>query len=172
MRKWAKITIKIGWVIFCLITLIVGLVLWLCFKFDLHTGYIRRNPTKRIAYLERVCDINFPECIKEVQIATSWLGWDAWYTTYLIKFRIEPNSLESLVKTESLRTYEPDSDERFRGLPHLPKWFIKPIRVGKMGDIHVSFTKEAASAKVNIYVDTSKEKSFIVYMYGTLPPWP
>lgn len=172
MRKWIKITIITGAVICCLITLLVGLGLWLCFKFDLHTGYIRRNPTKRIAYLERVCDINFPERIKEVRTATAWLdGWDPGYTGYLIKFRIEPNSLESLVKMENLRAYEPDADERIGGFPTLPKWFTKPIRKGKMGDIDVSFTEDKVDGYIHIYVDTLDEESFIVYMHGGLPPW-
>jgi hypothetical protein len=109
--------------------------------------------------------------MKEVQIATSWLGWDAWWTTYLVKFRIDPNSLESFVKLRNLKPYDRDSDERGTDiLPH-PKWFTKPIRKGKMGEIDVDFIEAKEDGGIYIYVDTSDENSFIVYMYGSLPPW-
>jgi hypothetical protein len=171
MRKWAKITIKIGAVICCLIALFVGLGLWLCYRFDLHTGYVRRNPKKRIAYLEKVCDIDFPEGIKEVKIATAWLtSWDPSYTGYLIQFRIEPNLLESLVKLENLQPYSRENDDRSTQIPG-PKWFTKPIRKGKMGKMNVRFIEDKVGAHIDIYVDTSDKESCIVYMCGGLPPY-
>ena len=159
--KWAKITIIIGGVLVILIMIAVGL--------DIHTGCIRRNPKKVIAHWERVFETDFPDDIQNVKAATAWLGWDNGHTAYIIKFRIEPNSLNSFVTLRNLKTYNRENDERNREIIPFPKWFTRPIQKGKMGKVSLSAPKHHASYSFYIHIDTSDEKSFIVYMGGVYP---
>lgn len=159
--KWTKITIIIGGVLVILIMIAVGL--------DLHTGCIRRNPKKVIAHWERVFENDFPDDIQNVKAATTWLGWDNGHTGYIIKFRIEPNSLNSFVKFRNLKQYIREDDERHREIIPLPKWFTRPIKKGKMGKVSLSAPKHHASYSFDIYIDTSDEKIFVVYMVGEMP---
>lgn len=168
MRKWAEKSIWIRRII-CLTILLACLGTYCCYKLDLHTGFIRRDPKKIIARLEGAFVVDLPEKFKDARAATAWLGWDNGYTGYIIKFRIEPNALQSFVKLENLNPYDRDADERDKNIIPMPKWYTQPIQRGKMGTIELSSPKYKVDCSADIYIDTSDEKNFIVYMGGVTP---
>jgi hypothetical protein len=161
--KAAKKAIAIGGLAILVVILVVIAVYWPGESDS--GGYVERNPKKIIAHLEKILEVDFPEDIKETKAATTWIGWDP-PGSYIIKFRVDPNVLESLIKIERLRRYKPSEDERGEDILPPPKWYIEPIQEGKMGTLTLHSPRGKFECDAEIYIDTSEEKSFVVYIRG------
>jgi hypothetical protein len=160
--KWAKRTIWIGGFVSLMVLIVVLGAYWIVKS----GGYIRRNPKKVIARMERIFEIDFPDDIKDLRASTSWMEWDNW-TTYIIKFRVEPKALDAFIKIEHLSNYEPNDDERAEDILPPPKWYSEPIQKGRMGTLTLDCPRDNATYEAEIYVDTSDEKNFVVYIQGS-----
>ncbi len=147
--------------IIILIMLVLSLGVYLFVKLELHTGYIRRNPKKTIAHLERIFEIDFPDDIQDVKAAKAFLEWDNW-RTYIIKFKVDPNTLDSFINIERLSRYDPNEDERSEDIFPPTKWYSEPIQKGRMGTIDLD-SRRGGGYDAYVYIDTSDEKSFVVY---------
>lgn len=161
--KRAKIAIWIGGFVVLLALLAFLGAYWIYQS----GGYIRRNPKKVIARIEKIFEIDFPDEIKDVRTATTWMEWDNW-TTYIIKFRVEPKSLNTLIKIEHLSPYDPNDDERMKSLDlPMPKWYAQPIQQGNVGTLTLRSPRGHVSHEACVYVDTSDDKTFVVYIHGS-----
>ncbi|MHC4111520.1 MAG: hypothetical protein ACYSUY_10610 [Planctomycetota bacterium] len=129
--------------------------------------YIECDPIKMIVHLEKIFKIDFPEEIKGAKASkTRGCSWDRW-SEFMLKLDAEPNDvntfLGSFPEKIHFKPYERKKD--FRGGPGIiPAWFKEPIQQGKY-----SLESLRGPRKVihNIYVDTTDEKNFVVYIEGS-----
>jgi len=164
--KWAKITIGIGGYLVLAVLLVVLGAYWIV---ELG-GYIERNPKKMIAHLERTFVIDFPEEIKEVKAAKTPVSWDG-AVGFMVKFTADPNAVDRFLKSFrqniELHRFNPELDTRGTAVIPEPGWFAEPIRYGKEASpILVSRDYGKASSHLSVYIDTTNQESFVVYIHG------
>jgi len=172
MRKRRKqIIVAIAIVLGCLSILVVAgvaLMFLLGLPFYLTGVYFECNPERMVSHLEKTFVMDFPEGITEVRAAKSF-GWDD-SIGFMVKFADDPNSvdrfLKSFPKEVSLYQYRREGDIR-NSRTYTPKWFSQPITQGKEASpILRSRDYGKASSHLSVYIDTTNEKSFVVYIHG------
>ena len=148
----------------------VALILFLGLPFYLTDGYIERDPEHMVSHLEKTFVIDFPEQIGEVRAAKTPVSWDG-AVGFMVKFVAEPNSVDKFLKSfeqkVELYPYIPDRDIRGTFVVHEPGWFTEAIKRGKMASpslVRRDYGK--ASSDLSVYIDTTNEKSFVVYIHG------
>ena len=131
------------------------------------------NPEKMLSYLEKTYGIDFPEDIKDVKAAKGAYGWGG-ESSFIIKFAAKPDVFKKFLKSVpgnryKLEPYSPLQDKRLRLLaPYVPQWYKEPITKGNMCHIKVEMAHiKNVDFLITIYIDTSAETTFIVYMWGT-----
>ena len=168
MRKRNKIIIAISGL--CLIYISVGYLLpiagivWLHERDEYSLRPIECSPNDLIPDLEKTFDINFPKVIKEIKTAKTLGSWDSNTIHFIVKFCAEPDIVDTFVKSFprgiGWGSYDPEWDMRSVDISHAPDWFTETITQGKMGDYWL------AGPKMSIYIDTSVETNFVVYLHG------
>jgi len=172
MRKRRKqIIVSIAIVLGSLSILIVAgvaLMFFLGLPFYLTGIYFECNPERMVCHLEKTFIIDFPEDITEVRTAKSY-GWDD-SIGFMVKFIAEPNSVERFLKSfpkeVSLYQYRVEDDTR-DARTYVPKWFSEAITQGK--EASPSFRSREygkAGSDLSVYIDTTNEKRFVVYIHG------
>jgi hypothetical protein len=146
----------------------VALMFLLGLPFYLTGVYFECNPERMVSHLEKTFVIDFPDGITEIRTAKSF-GWDD-SIGFMVKFVAEPNSvdrfLNSFQEEVNLSQYRVEDDIR-NARTYVPKWFSEPIIQGK--ETRPSFRSRdygKASSHLSVYIDTTNEKSFVVYIHG------
>jgi hypothetical protein len=120
------------------------------------------TPEDLMPSLENIFNIDFPKDIKEVKTAKT-IPLDG-ATFFIVKFIAEPEIVDTFVKSFSIGigwgSYDPEWDMRSVDISNAPDWFTETITQGKMGDYWL------AGPKMSIYIDTSVETNFVVYLHG------
>jgi hypothetical protein len=174
MRKRLKIiivTIAICLGSLCILFVAgVALMFLLGLPFYLTGVYFECDPERMVSHLEKTFVIDFPEQqIKEVRAAKSF-GWDH-SVGFKIKFVADPNAvdrfLKSFPKEVNLYQYRREDDIRDTST-YTPKWFSEPITQGKEASpIFRSRDFGKAYSHLSLYIDTTNEQSFVVYIRGS-----
>lgn len=121
--------------------------------------------------LERVFDVNFPEVIKEIKTAKTPGSWDSNTSNFIVKFCAEPDTVNTFLRSfpedrlhkVKLYPYASEFDRRNSSSTRPPpEWFTEPITKGEMGGYRL------AGPKLKIYIDTSDETNYVVYLHGFL----
>jgi len=91
-------------------------------------------------------------------------GWDSSMSGFIVKFTAEPAIVDKFMRSfPSFRIgpYELEYDGRkcFGAPQYIPECFTEPIQQGKMRRV-------PGKEDVDIYIDTTDERSFVVYMQG------
>jgi hypothetical protein len=146
----------------------VALMFLLGLPFYLTGVYFECNPERMVSHLEKTFVIDFPEDITKVRTAKSF-GWDD-SIGFMVKFVAEPNSvdrfLKSFPKEGNLSQYRVEDDIRDTRT-YVPKWFSEPIIQGKEASPSlVSRDYGKAGSDLSVYIDTTNEKGFVVYIHG------
>jgi len=173
MRKRRKqIIVAIAIVLGSLSILVVAglvLILFLDLPFYLTNGYIEREPERMVSHLEKTFVIDFPERIRELKTAKTPVSWDG-AVGFMVKFAADPNTVDRFLKSfqqeVNLHPYTREDDSRDILKP-APKWFSEPIKQGK--EARPSFRSRdygKAGSDLSVYIDTTNEKSFVVYIHG------
>ena len=174
MRKRRKqIIVAIAIVLGSLSILVVAgvaLISFLGLPFYLTNGYIGRDPERMVSHLEKTFVIDFPENIMEIRAAKTPVSWDG-AVGFMVKFTADPNTvdrfLNSFPQEVELSQYRREDDIRGTSVVHEPKWFSQPITQGKEASpILCSRVYGKASSHLSVYIDTTNEKSFLVYIHG------
>jgi len=146
----------------------VALMFFLGLPFYLTGVYFECNPERMVSHLEKTFVIDFPKGIAEVRTAKSF-GWDD-SIGFMVKFVAEPNSVDRFLKSfqeeVNLSKYLVEDDIRDAST-YVPKWFSEPIKQGK--EARPSFRSRVygkAGSDLSVYIDTTNEKSFVVYILG------
>jgi len=150
-----------------LVVVCVALMFLLGLPFYLTGVYFECNPERMVNHLEKTFIIDFPEGITEVRTAKSF-GWDN-SIGFKIRFIAEPNTVDRFLKSfqEEVDLYPYSPDQDLRGSVYDPRWFMVPIKQGKMTS--PSFRSREygkAGSDLSVYIDTTNEKSFVVYIIG------
>jgi hypothetical protein len=156
--------------------LVIVLVIWLLISFankflrDLYYEYryIECKPEELLPDLERIFDVNFPEGIREVRTAKTRGLWDSTDSAFIVKFSAPPDItnkfVESFPEKVTLGSYEAESDFRNNRQLSTPQWFIESIKKGNEGSVY------ASNKDIDLYIDTSNKKNFVVYLRGYYEP--
>lgn len=130
--------------------------------------YVGCDPKKLLPNLESLFHISFPREVIEVKAAKTAIAIEG-VIPFLVKFRAQPNVVDRFWRSftdEGLpifwESYEPEIDIRGSHSWRPPRWFTKPIRQGKVG------MYKSGKGTIMIYVDTTDEKNFVVYLKGLL----
>ena len=131
--------------------------------------YIERAPERILTHLEKTFVIDFPKCIREVKAAKTLGSWDG-AVGFMIKFAADPNTvdrfLNSFQEEVNLSQYRVDDDIRDILKP-APKWFSESITQGKRSGFGlVSRDYGKAGSDLYVYIDTTNQESFVVYIHG------
>ena len=172
MRKRSKqIIVLIAIVLGSLSILVVAcvaLMFILGLPFYLTGVYFECNSERMVSHLEKTFVIDFPEVITEVRTAKS-SGWDD-SIGFMVKFVAEPNSVDRFLKSfqeeVNLSQYRVEDDIRDAST-YVPKWFSEPITEGKRarpGLVSRDYGK--AGSDLSVYIDTTNQESFVVYIHG------
>ncbi|MHC4737184.1 MAG: YgaP family membrane protein [Planctomycetota bacterium] len=142
---------------------VLGAGLLIRFESSRRGKYTECDPNSMITRLERMLKVDFPEGIREAKAAkTRSYSWND--ISFLLKFAAEPNATYSFFKSfpENIHfeSYERMKDRRAE---YQPKWFRNPISQGKFSSGGPYGPKRNL---YSIYIDTSNEKIFIVYLEG------
>lgn len=128
---------------------------------------IEYAPKDFLPDLEKEAGVKLPSDITDVKTAKAFLREDT--VIFIIKFVAKPEVVDEFIKSLPLSTgmgsesYDREHDTRNRfGYWRPPKWFREEISHGKMVLYHADYT----ALGMRIYVDTSDEKSFVVYIEG------
>ena len=173
MRKRLKliiVAIAIGLGSLCILVMAgVVLILFLDLPFFIGDMYIERAPERMLNHLEKTFVIDFPEDITEVKAAKTPGSWDG-AIGFMVKFAADPNTVNRFFKSfqqeVNLHPYTREDDSRDILKP-APKWFLEPIKQGKeAGPSLVSRDYGKASSHLSVYVDTTNQENFVVYIHG------
>jgi len=163
MPKWNKIIIVASG--FCLIYIVAAYLLPLIGYYKArayNSRPVECTPQDLIPDLEEMFNIDFPKDIKEVKTAKTMPLDGAIF--FIVKFITEPEIVDTFVQSFSRGigwgSYDPEWDMRSVDISHAPDWFTETITQGKMGDYRL------AGPKMSIYIDTSVETNFVVYLHG------
>jgi hypothetical protein len=123
---------------------------------------IECDPEDVLPFVEQALFFDFPENIEHLKIAKS--KYKKMFVDFFIKFSADPNTVDRFLKSfpEEIKfePYSQDSlSERF-----LPKWFNEPIIVGKR---KVNIVGGEKGSLKEIYIDTTSEENFVVYLRGS-----
>jgi hypothetical protein len=157
-------------VVVAAVFVLIGTYKVLLFMYDGDT-FREYNPKKMITYLENRYHINFPEDIKEVKAAKTWLSWDGW-AEFIIKFSAKPGDINKFLESIAggpykLHPYNPTEDDRFDYASVTPQWYRSPIAAGKMGEVILEVARiKNVAFPAAVYIDTSDENNSIVYIMG------
>ena len=172
MRKKRKqIIVAIAIVLGSLSILVIAgvtLMFFLGLPFYLTGVYFECDPVRMVSHLEKTFIIDFPEQqFKEIRTAKSF-GWDN-SVGFKIRFIAEPNTVDGFLKSfqEEVDLYPYSPDQDVRGSVYDPRWFMVPIKQGKKAN--PSFRSREygkAGSDLSVYIDTTNEKSFVVYIRG------
>lgn len=167
-ETWFKRTIPVL-AILILAGLVLGVSFFIRSESRLEDQYTECDAKEMVARLERIFQINFPEEIKEAKAAkTPGSSWDRW-NKFILKFAAEPDAvdrfLESFPEKIHFKPYEYRKDMRGElGMPPIPPWFREPIQQGKC---NLEGQRRPRRSLLDwIYIDTSNEKQFVVYLEG------
>ena len=172
MPKISKQIVNVlGIVFLSVVGVLVGLLVFprlFVFAMDYSERFIECDPQQMVPHLERVFDIDFPEEIREVKAATSRSSWlKRNMISFKFKFTADPDTVamffQSFPKKIHFGAYDPSSDLRHSDLRRTPQWFKKPIQQGKIGSGGVSGRRKNIR---KIYIDTTNEKDFVIYLDG------
>lgn len=148
---------------------VLGAGLLIRFEAGRENKYIECDPGKMLANIEKIFTIDFPEEIKVAKAAKAQgSSWDRW-SKFLLKFAAEPNTVDGFLKSfpEKIHfeSYERRKDMRQElGMSPTPPWFKTPIQQGKCN--LEGRGRPGQSLLDWIYIDTSDDKIFVVYMEG------
>lgn len=174
-RKLIKLIIELLAIVLLVIGIVYGYQVgrwYLGYRMrDYHYRYVECGPQEMLVDLGRVFHVDFPQDIKHVKAAKS-VPDEHGDVLFIVKFIAEPNAVDRFLKSFpekplkiELEPYEPEFDRRRSpGYWPPPKWFTKPIRQGKKGAYIL------ADGKKDIYIDTTDEKGFVVYITGWYHP--
>jgi len=128
--------------------------------------YVKCDSEKLLDELERTFDIEFPSNIKDLKTAkTSRHGLDA-SISFIAKFTAKPETVDNFLASFKGGVnfdvpYDQDDDLRGAYAWTPPMWFTVPIRKGRRVRLN-------ASTAPHIYIDTTDEENYIVYLRGSL----
>lgn len=168
--KLLKRTIKLLAVVLGGIVLAFAIVVGLMFLrigiSQYQSRFVEYQPKQVLPVLERVFNFNFPADIKEVKTAQT-ISRDG-FIHFIARFVAEPDTiqrfLESFTDMNMFQPYKSEADLRDWGFWPPPRWFKKPI---KQGRIYADTIARPGRNLRQIYIDTTNEKDFLVYMQGS-----
>jgi hypothetical protein len=155
----------------------MGLGLW-WFASALKEGYRKREYAERyiecdykefINNLEDAFGFDFPEDIRNTKTAKTVPMENT--TLFIVKFSGYPSTVNEFLKSFpetyllrlKLMPYSLEDDERITpGRWPPPEWFTEGIQQGKRGRY------SCADATLRIYIDSSDDDNFIVYIHGAI----
>jgi hypothetical protein len=125
------------------------------------------NSQEVIQSLEKVFGIKFPVGVTDINTAKSIPIDGAIHS--IVRFRAKPiiveKFFESFHKQPQFELYGMDGDRRNSDLSPVPNWFDTPIQDGNIG----IYTSANYKGYMEIYIDTSDEETFIVYLKSLYP---
>ena len=178
MRKSVKIIIYVVLLHLVLISTIVMCVMWWrqdsALELDdrikmraYRQRHIECDPAQLTASLEDIFGFDFPKDIQDINSAKTVPISDA--VLFIVRFTADPNKVEQLLKSFPeaipefrLEPYDVRVDRRKTcGYWLSPEWFTQSIQQGKQGDYSAGF------GRLEIYIDSTDDENFIVYMHGS-----
>lgn len=132
--------------------------------------YRETNSQELIAHLEGQYSTSFPKEIDDVRAAKTFNSWDG-PGSFILKFTISNDDIESLYSVGDAGTFMPYSEEldwRLKSNDY-PDWYVTAINNGDIFGLRVtSKDMPKASYSFKVYLDTSSENNSIIYMSGSL----
>jgi len=105
----------------------------------------------------------------EIRAAKTPVSWDG-AVGFMIKFAADPNTVDRFLKSfqEDVELYPYTHENDIRDiLKPAPKWFSESITKGKTAGFGlVSRDYGKASSNLYVYIDTTNQESFVVYIHG------
>jgi hypothetical protein len=147
-------------------------VLFLAFLFtsQYHVGFwikqyqdrcVECDPEDVLPFVEQAFSIVFPEDAEQIKVAKQ--KYERTFVHFLIRFSADPNALDMFLKSFPKKVeFGPCSRDSRSGW-FLPKWFKKPIRIGKR---QVSVLAVHKGNLQKFCIDTTNQESFVVYLQG------
>lgn len=127
--------------------------------------YVECDSKQLLSALERTFEISFPTQIQGLKTAkTAKHGIDS-SISFIVKFTAKPETVNKFLESfpDGLAFdihYNEEDDLRSAYVWPPPRWFTEPIAQGKMCEYRL------AGPKLKIYIDTSDETNFVVYLRG------